>query len=80
MLVRFNLGKSGITKDYIESLEKTFKKNDLVKISVLKAATRDRDELNKMADTICSELKQKLKKRFTAKIVGFTIIVKKWRK
>jgi len=80
MLVKYNIGKSGLTKDFIENLEKTFKKNDLVKISVLKTATRDRDEIKKIAETICTELNKKLKKRFTAKIVGFTIIIKKWRK
>lgn len=78
--MKFNIGKSGLKAEFIENLEKTFKKNDLVKISVLKAATRDRDELKKIAETICSELVKKYRKKFTAKIVGFTIIVKKWRK
>lgn len=78
--MKYNLGKSGLTAEFIENLEKTFKKSDLVKISVLRAATRDRDELKKIAETICSELGKKFKKRFTAKIVGFTIFIQKWRK
>lgn len=80
MLVKHNLGKGGLTTGFIELLEKTFKKNDLVKISVLKTATRDKEEIKNIAEKICTELEKRLQKKFTAKIVGFTIIIKKWRK
>jgi len=79
-LVSFNLGKNGLTRNFIDSLEKTFKKHDLVKVSILKSATRNRSEIRKIAQEICSELKKLIKKDFTAKIVGFTIYIKKWRK
>jgi len=79
-LVSFNLGKNGLTRNFIDSLEKTFKKHDLVKVSILKSATRNRSEIRKIAQEICSELKKLIEKDFTAKIVGFTIYIKKWRK
>lgn len=78
--MQYNLGKRGLTEEFIESLEKTFKNRDLVKISVLRAATRDREELKDIAEKICDGLGKKMNKRFTAKIVGFTMFVKKWRK
>lgn len=80
MFVKHNLGKQGLTPGFIELLEKTFKKNDLVKISVLKTATRNKEEIKDIAEKICDELKKRLQKTFTAKIIGFTIVVKKWRK
>ncbi len=80
MTVSFQLGKQGLTKGFINGLEKTFKKHDLVKISILKTATRDREEAKKTAEEICVELKKREGKDFTAKIVGFTIFIRKWRK
>ena len=80
MLVTHHLGKQGLTPGFFELLEKTFKKNDLVKVVVLKSATRDREEIKKVANEICSGLTSRTGKGFTAKIVGFTMFVKKWRK
>ena len=79
-IVSCQLGKQGLSEGFIELLEKTFKNHELVKIAVLKSACRDRDEIKKIAEKICSKLKEKLNKNFTAKIVGFTIYVRKWRK
>lgn len=80
MLIAHQLGKHGLTQGFIELLEKSFKNSDLVKITVLRSATRNRDELETIAQRICEELKKKLNKKFVAKIVGFTIFVKKWRR
>lgn len=79
-IVTFQLGKQKLTRGFIESLEKTFKKHELVKIPVLKSASRDRKEIKKIAETLCYELKAREKKDFTARVVGFTIFVRKWRK
>lgn len=79
-IVSCQLGKQGLTEGFIELLEKTFKNHELVKIAVLKSACRDRNELKKIASEICSKLKAKLNKDFTAKTVGFTLYIRKWRK
>jgi RNA-binding protein YhbY len=70
------IGKQGITDNFILSLKNLFKKHWNVKISVLKNATRDRKEIEKFSD----EILEKLGKKYTSKIIGFTIVVKKWRK
>ena len=70
------IGKQGITENFILSLKNLFKKHWNVKISVLKNATRDRKEIEKFSD----EILEKLGKKYTSKIIGFTIVVKKWRK
>tara|TARA_Y100000034_G_scaffold45237_1_gene55637 strand:+ start:736 stop:981 length:246 start_codon:yes stop_codon:yes gene_type:complete len=70
------IGKHGITDNFILSLKNLFKKHWNVKISVLKNATRDKKEIKKFSDGIL----EKLGKNYTSKIIGFTIVVKKWRK
>lgn len=70
------LGKNKLTDNFIETLKSHFKKNEYVKISVLKSCCRDKTELKK----ICEELLDKLGKNYTAKTIGYTLAVKKWRK
>jgi len=70
------LGKLGVTDNFIESLKNQFKTCKNVKISVLKSCCRDREELKEISRKILD----KLGKTYTAKIIGYTIIVKKWRK
>lgn len=75
-LSEMQLGKQGITENFISSLQGHFEKHDIVKVHVLKSAGHDKDEIRK----ICEEILEKLGTHFTAKIIGFTIVVKKWRK
>ncbi len=77
MLIRqMQLGKSGITENFMNSLKNQFKNSQVMKISVLKSATRDREEIIKINE----ELLERLGKNFTGRIIGFTIILRKWRK
>ena len=71
-----HLGKNGVTTNFIETLKSHFKNHKNMRISVLKSATRNREELKKMSEKILD----KLGKNFTARIIGYTIVVKKWRK
>jgi len=47
-----------------------------VKISVLKNAGHEKSKVKKYSEEILNHLG----KNYTARIIGFTIIVKKWRK
>ena len=77
MLIRqMQLGKSGITENFMNSLKNQFKNSQVMKISVLKSATRDREEIIKINE----ELLERLGKNFTGRIIGLTIILRKWRK
>jgi len=75
-LGQIQLGKQGITENFIETLKSYFKKHDNVKISVLKSYCRDKDELKKISKDILN----KLGENYTAKTIGYTIAIKKWRK
>ena len=71
-----HLGKNRVTANFIVTLKSHFKNHKNIKISVLKSATRNREELGKMTE----EILDKLGKNYTARIIGFTIVVKKWRR
>ena len=70
------IGKQRVTDNFIETLKEHFKKSEHIKISVLKNATRDKKETREFAEKIIN----KLGKKYTARVIGFTIVVKKWRK
>jgi RNA-binding protein YhbY len=77
MVVRnIQLGKQGITENFIESLKTQFQNSRTVKISVLPSARQNKDDVKKYSE----ELLEKLGPHFTSKLIGFTIILKKWRK
>ena len=70
------LGKNGITQNFIQTLKTLFSKHDIVRLSVLKSAGHEREKLKEYAE----ELLGQLGSNYTAKIIGFKIILKKWRK
>lgn len=87
------LGKNGITENFISTLKNNFKKHDNVRISVLKSARDpaqikgDKNSQNRSAGhskekikKYSKEILEKLGKNYTAKVIGFKIILKKWRK
>lgn len=72
------LGKSGTTESVLNEIKKRFKKreNENMKINVLRAARKNREDVKKYAE----QIHKSLGNRFTYKIVGFSIFLKKWRK
>ena len=74
--LHIQLGKNGVTDNFIETMKLHFKNHGVVRISVLKSSTRDKAQLNEWTEKIINGLG----KNYTAKIIGYTVIVKKWRK
>lgn len=70
------IGKQGINDNFISTLKNMFKTHENVRICVLKSAGHDKNSVKKMSE----EILEKLGNNFTARIVGFTIFVKRWRK
>lgn len=71
------LGKNGLTKNFFLTLENQFKTHENVKVHVLKSA---RGEGKEKVEEFSRKILEELGKRYTTKIVGFTIMIKKWRK
>ena len=76
--IEMQLGKKGLTKEFIKDIEKRTEnyRNVTVKISVLKSARQNKDDIKKYA----CEIKRYLGDKFTYRILGFSIFLKKWRK
>jgi RNA-binding protein YhbY len=75
-MIALQVGKQGLTEKFVDILKKSFKNRELVKVSVLRAYSRDREEIALLAKNACS----KLGENFTCKVIGFTIFIRKWRK
>ena len=75
-IIKLQLGKNGLTPEFIENLKSKFENVENARISLLKGSGRDKDKTKEIAEKIVQELG----KKYTSKIIGFTIIVKKWRK
>jgi RNA-binding protein YhbY len=73
---QLQLGKNGLTEDFLCNLKHHFDNTKNVKISVLKSCCRDREELKKINE----EILKKLGNNYTSRIIGYTIVVKKWRR
>lgn len=73
---QIQLGKNGITENFIGTLKNQFNNCKNVKVSVLKSAGREKNKIKKFSE----EILEKLGKEYTARVIGFTIIVKKWRR
>ncbi len=75
-LSHVQLGKNGITENFIETINHHFKNHQNVRVSVLKSAGHEKSKVKGYAEQIL----EKLGKNYTAKTIGFTIFVKKWKR
>jgi len=69
------LGKQGITPSFIENLKNQFKKYSNIRISVLKSARENKQSVKKYSE----EILEQLGKNYTSRVIGFTLVLKKWR-
>jgi len=67
------VGKSGLTAGFIDSLKNAFKTRGSIKISVLKSAGHTKDNVKKIAEEIISSLGG----GYNYRVVGFAIFIKK---
>ena len=74
---KIQLGKLGVTENFILTLNSLFKSHKNIKVSVLKSYHEH--NRNKMK-LINEEILNKLGTNYTGKVIGFTIALKKWRK
>lgn len=76
--LEMQLGKKGLTPEFLKNIQKRFENNNInnIKISVLRSARENREDVKKYAE----EIKSYLGKKYTYRILGFSIFLKKWRK
>jgi len=80
--IEMQLGKKGLTKEFLEDLKRRFENKSVhnIKVCVLKSTrsseSSGREDVKKYSSSILDFLGGK----FTARIIGFSIFLKKWRK
>ena len=72
----FQIGKNGVSENFLTHLKNAFRDRENVRVVLLKSAGHDKESAQKIAEDIVKNLGR----NYTAKIIGFTIILKKWRK
>ncbi len=72
-IIKFQIGKAGITDGIIESLNNAFMTHKVIRISLLKGSNRNKDSKKKIAE----EIVEKLNGKFKYSIIGFTIVMKR---
>ena len=70
------LGKNGLSDNFFETLNSCFKNHMTVRVYVLKSAGHEREKVKEFGEKII----EKLGSHYTFKKIGFTLIVRKWRK
>jgi len=73
---KVQLGKQGISENFMQTLKVHFEKYKNVKVSVMNSAGREKEKVKEYSEIIL----EKLGNNFSARIIGFTIVLKKWRK
>lgn len=80
MILRFDLGKKGLTENFLENIKIAFNNSDTIKIKVLKSYSTDKSEIKQIAKKIEDFLEKHRKKHFINRIIGHTIVLRKLRK
>jgi len=73
---QMQLGKQGITENFISTLNGMFDNHQNVRVCVLKSAGHDKNKMKEYME----EILNKVGKKYTGRIIGFTIYLKKWRR
>ncbi len=69
----FNIGKQGLTKEFIEHLIIPFNTRKIIKVQLLPSASNDRSRM----ETVAQEIIAGLPGKYNYRIIGFTIILMK---
>ena len=77
---QIQIGKQGVTDNFIGTLKNQFNNCKNVKISVLKSARKEGKEGKQDVKKLSEEILDKLGTKYTARVIGFVIVLKKWRK
>lgn len=75
-LVKLQMGKHGLSPEFLEQARKMFEGVKNIRISLLKSATRDKAHAKEIAD----ELVAKLGSNYKYKIIGYTLVVRRGKK
>jgi RNA-binding protein YhbY len=70
------IGKQGVTKNFIETLRNHFNRLKVVKVTALRSSRNNKEDVKRMAE----EIQKELGNNYAYRVIGFTIALKKLRK
>jgi len=73
---KIQIGKNGLTEEFIDQVKSLFTNEKMIKISILKSACRDKNEAKKIAEKLIVELG----KKYDYKLVGYVLTISKFRR
>ncbi|MCH7850536.1 MAG: YhbY family RNA-binding protein [Nanoarchaeota archaeon] len=73
---KLQIGKNGLSVAFIDQIKKMFVDAEIMKITILKSACRNKKEAVK----ICDELMKSLGPKYAYKLIGYVVSVRKFRK
>jgi RNA-binding protein YhbY len=73
---RLQIGKKGLTGEFITQIKKIFEEENLLKVAILKSACRDKAQAKEIAENLVDALGKNYKYR----LVGYVITINKFRK
>jgi RNA-binding protein YhbY len=76
LTIVMQLGKNGLSDNFLMNLKNSFKDRENIRVTILKSAAEERKRIKELT----GEILEKLGKNYTARVIGFTIVLKKWRK
>lgn len=74
--IRIQIGKNGLTDSVIQQIKKVALEEEMINITILKSACRDKEEAKIMCDTLV----EKLGKNHTYKRIGYVCTLFRFRK
>lgn len=75
-LLQLQIGKNGLTQEFLSNLKARFVTAESARVSVLKSATRDKEKLKAWV----AEMILFLGKNYRATIIGYTVVLRKLRR
>jgi RNA-binding protein YhbY len=73
---KLQMGKNGLSEEFVEQVKKIFEKESILKISLLRSATRNKME----AEKIANDLIDKLGKNYVYRLIGYVLVINKFRR
>jgi len=73
---RLQLGKNGLSPEFIEQVKKVFENEQILKISILKSACRDKKDAEKIGE----DLLNALGKKYIFRLVGYVLTINKFKR
>ena len=75
-LVTIQIGKAGYGEGNRENIRKVLDQHKNIKVAVLRSYIRNQDDLKRLKERMLSDLGP----NYTARVVGYSIFLKKWKR